>query len=113
MSSIDERVVEMRFKDSDFKAGIKRTLDSLGQLKKSLELKGATNGLENVKASASKFSLEGIAQTIEGIKEKFSSLSVVGIAALATLASKAVDVGLQMSRGRSEERRVGKESSCR
>lgn len=99
MSSIDERVVEMRFKDSDFKAGIKRTLDSLGQLKKSLELKGATDGLENVKASASKFSLEGIAQTIEGIKEKFSSLSVVGIAALATLASKAVDVGIQMSRG--------------
>src|SRR5690606_2031669 len=97
MSSIDERVVEMKFKDGDFKRGIKSALDSLGTLKEALSFKGATKGLDEVNGAAKKFSLEGISGALDTIMAKFNTLTVVGVAALATLTSKAVDFGLQMA----------------
>jgi len=96
MSNIDERVVQMKFDNSQFQKGVSDTNKSLGDLKKGLNLEGAAKGLEGVSSAASRFSLAGIASGVEGIASKFTAMSVVGLTALTNIANKAVNVGISL-----------------
>lgn len=98
MASIDERVVRISFDNADFERRISATLTSLEQLNKSLKLEGASKGLADVSAEASKFNLHGIADGIEGISKKFLAMSTIAITALANITGKAVDAGLQIAK---------------
>lgn len=98
MSTIDERIVEMTFKSADFVTGVSNAITALTGLKKSLNMKDAANGIDDVEKSASKFSLAGIASSVEGLASKFSALSVIGITALTNIVNKAVDAGLRVSK---------------
>jgi tape measure domain-containing protein len=98
MSSVDQRVVQMKFDNIEFQKGVKDTLTSLDQLNKGLKLEGATKGINDISTAASRFSLANIASGVENISDRFKALSVIGITALATIAQKAVNAGLQISR---------------
>jgi len=98
MSKIDERVVGMKFNNDQFQKGVSDTTSALDKLKRALNLDGVAKGLNDLDASGKNFSLAGIANGVEGIAGKFSAMSIVGITALASIASKAVDVGLQMAK---------------
>lgn len=84
MSGIDERVVEMKFNNGQFQNGIKTTMDSIANLTKSLQFKGATDGLDNV------------ANNVGFLGGKFSALSVTAIAALGTIVNAATNAGLSI-----------------
>ena len=43
--TIDERVVEMRFDNKQFESNVQTSLSTIEKLKKSLDMDGATNGL--------------------------------------------------------------------
>ena len=45
-TTIDERVVEMRFDNRQFEAGVKTSLSTLDKLKEGLDLDGAAKGLQ-------------------------------------------------------------------
>lgn len=97
MASIDDRVVEMTFRSSDFISGATRVLQALAQLKLGLNnLKGAGKGLDDLNAAGKNVHLEDIAKGVDGIASKFKALSVIGVTALATIASTAVSTGLRM-----------------
>lgn len=93
MSSIDERVVSMKFQNSGFLNGISSTLTALAKLKQSLDLKGAAKGLDGVNAAASKFPPAGLAAGLEGISAKFSALATIGITALSRITNAAITAG--------------------
>lgn len=95
-NSIDERVVEMTFNNREFQTAVKDTLSTLDQLNKGLKLEGASKGLNDVEATASKFSLAGIASSVSSIATKFQDLSVVAITAISSIVNKAVTAGLQV-----------------
>ena len=48
MSSIDERVVEMQFRNDQFEQGVKKSLISLENLKKGLNLDKSSKSLSNL-----------------------------------------------------------------
>jgi tape measure domain-containing protein len=96
MSGIDERVVEMKFLNSDFVKNVSGTVSALDKLKSSLQLKGATDGLDNLDAAGKRFSLAGIASGVETVASKFSALSIIGISALASITSRAVNAGVDL-----------------
>lgn len=98
MSSIDERVVQMKFDNTQFQSGVKSTATALDNLKKNLNLEGAAKGLQNLNAASKGFSLAGMASGIDSLVSKFSNLSIVGITALTNIANKAVNAGLQMAK---------------
>ena len=50
--TVDERVVEMRFDNKQFESNVQTSLSTIGKLKQSLDLRGASKGLENVSAAA-------------------------------------------------------------
>lgn len=93
MSSIDERVVSMKFDNAQFEAGIKTTLASLEALNKSLKMENAGKGLADLNAAGQKVQLGHIAHAVDGIAERFKAMSVVAITALATIAHQALVAG--------------------
>ena len=96
MSTIDERVVSMKFNNSQFESGVKTTMNSLSGLQKGLNLDGATKGLENLSLAGKNFSLAGMMSGIDGVSTKFMALATVGITALANITNKAVDAGRRL-----------------
>lgn len=96
MSSIDSRIVEMKFNNAQFEKGIKETTSSLEGLKKSLSLDGAKKGLENLQEVGKNFSLNSIANGIDNLASKFTALAGIGVVALGNIASQAIQTGLQM-----------------
>ncbi len=98
MPNIDDRVVAMSFENDKFENGVKQSINSINQLKSSLDFTGAGKGLENVQNQAGKFNLNHISDSVDSIKDKFSSLSVIGISALATLTNRAVDSGIELAK---------------
>lgn len=95
-TSIDEKIVAMKLNNSDFENNAKRSLGTLAALTKGLKLDGATKGIQNISAAAKGLNLDGVGSNVDQISSKFSALGVVGVTALATIANKAVNVGLNL-----------------
>jgi tape measure domain-containing protein len=55
MSSVDERVVQMKFENAAFQQGVQQTIMALERLNKSLQLQGAAKGLQGVSTVAQQF----------------------------------------------------------
>jgi len=55
MSSVDERIVQMKFENAAFQQGVQQTISSLERLNRSLQLQGAAKGLQGVSAVAQTF----------------------------------------------------------
>lgn len=94
MSSIDERVVQMKFDNSQFAKGVADTNSALDKLKQGLNLDASAKSLEGLNAAGSRFSLAGIAQGVQDLSSKFSALGVIGVTALANIANRAVNAGM-------------------
>jgi tape measure domain-containing protein len=95
-SKVDDRIVNMKFNNAQFEKGVADTSKSLGDLKKGLTFTGLGKGIGDIAGALKGLSFDGLAQGVQGIASKFSSLSVIGVTALANIANKAIDVGLQM-----------------
>ena len=73
-TTVDERVVEMRFDNKQFEANVQTSLSTLDKLKRSLNLEGAAKGLENVNTAAQKCDMTPLTNAVETVKVKFSTL---------------------------------------
>ena len=73
MSSIDERVVQMQFQNSQFEKGVKESILSLEKLKESLKLEEAAAGLKKLQEAGDSFSLVKISEDVDGLSERFSA----------------------------------------
>lgn len=98
MSSIDERVVQMKFENSLFERGVSTTLSTLQRLKQALRMDGAKNGIEDVSNSAKRFSMANMASAVQDMSNRFGIMGVAGVTAIATIANRAVSAGLQMAK---------------
>ena len=94
--TVDERVVEMRFDNSQFEKNVSTTMSTLDKFKQKLNLSGASKGLDEINASARKVDMSVLGNGIETVKAKFSALQVMGVTALANLTNSAVNAGRRM-----------------
>lgn len=94
-TTIDERVVEMRFDNKQFERNIQTSLSSLDKLKKSLNLEGAAKGLETVNDAANKCSgnMSPLSNAVETVRVRFSALEVMAITALQNITNSALAAG--------------------
>ena len=95
MSSIDNRIVQMQFENSQFEKGIKESLKTLDDLEKKLEFKDAERGLAALQKAGDSFSLATMADGIDKIGEKFSVIGIIGKRVLENLTDSAVRMGEQ------------------
>ena len=80
MNEIDNRVVEMRFDNNQFEAGVSQTLQSLDRLRDGLNLEGAVRGIDS------------ISDGIGTLNDKFGLVGMIGMQAMQKIAGEIVDV---------------------
>lgn len=93
---VDDRVVEMRFDNRQFEAGVRTSMSTLDKLKRSLKLTEATKGLEDLNATAKKTDFSPLSNGVETVRAKFSALQVMGVTALANITTAAVHAGARI-----------------
>lgn len=83
--TIDQRVVEMRFDNQHFEKNVATSMSTLERLKKSLNLSGASKGLENISAAAKNNNLGLLGSAAEQVGVRFSAMQVAGMTAISRL----------------------------
>ena len=96
-TTIDQRVVEMRFDNKQFESGVSQTMSTLDKLKQGLNLNGATKGLENVDAAAKKVNLSGIGNAVETVGLKFNAMYTIADQALRNITNSAYNAGKRIA----------------
>jgi len=96
-TTIDEKVVEMRFDNKQFEAGVQTSLSTLDKLKKGLNLNGAAKGLENINGAARKCDMSTLGKSVEAVKMKFSALEVMAMTALGNITNSALNAGKRIA----------------
>ena len=92
-TTIDQRVVEMRFDNKQFESATAQSMSTIDRLKQKLNFKDAGKGLEGVSAAAKKVDMNSLAKGVESVQVKFSSLQVIATTALANITNAAVNAG--------------------
>lgn len=92
-TTIDERVVEMRFDNKQFEQNVQTSLSTIDKLKRSLNLTGAAKGLEDVNTAAQKCNMSPLTNAVETVRVRFSALEVMAITALQNITNSALAAG--------------------
>ena len=91
--TIDERVVEMRFDNKQFEQNVQTSISSIEKLEKSLNLKGASKGLEDVNVAAKNCNMTPLSNAVETVKMRFSALEIMAMTALSNITNSALNAG--------------------
>lgn len=90
---IDEKVVQMRFDNSNFESNVQTSLGTIGRLKQSLNFSNSSKSLENIGDAAKSVNMSPLSNAVETVKNKFSGLEVIAVTALANITNSAVNAG--------------------
>lgn len=93
MSSIETRVLNMKFNNQQFEAGCKKTLETLDSLNKALNFSGAAKGLATLGTQMAKISFDGMATGIAAIEKRFSAMGIAGMTVIQDLVRSAESAG--------------------
>ena len=94
---IDEKVVEMRFDNRQFEQNISTTMTSIGKLKQSLNLTGATKGLESIDYAAKKVDMSTLSNAAEVVGLKFNAMYTIADQALRNITNSAMNAGKRIA----------------
>ena len=95
-TTVDSRVVEMRFDNKQFETNVQTSISTLEKLKKSLNLSKASENLKGIDEAAKKVDMSGLSKSIDTVRSRFSALQVIGTTALANITNTAVNAGKRM-----------------
>ena len=91
--TIDSKVVEMQFDNKQFESNVATSMSTLDKLKRSLNMDGATKGLENIHDAAKNVNMSGLSGAVENVRIKFSALEVMAVTALTNITNSAINAG--------------------
>ena len=95
-STVDNRVVQMKFDNKDFESNVGTSLKSLKTLNENLKMTDGTTGFNNLAKAAKGVTLDTLASSVESIQSRFSALGVIGMTALQNITNSAIETGKQM-----------------
>ena len=90
--TVDNRVVEMQFKNAEFERGINQTITSLNSLEKALNINTKSLDMSGVQREMNNLNLSKITQAVEALSDRFSNLGVIGMTVLQRLTNNAIDL---------------------
>lgn len=93
-TTIDNRVVEMRFDNAQFEKNASQSISTLERLKQALKFnKSDTSGFDKLEKSAKSLKLDSISDSVDKISGRFSNLGIVGVTALQRITNSAINAG--------------------
>ena len=90
---IDQKVVEMKFDNSNFERNVKTSMNTLEKLNSALDVTGSTKALEELGSASNHLASSGLASTIGEVGNKFKALETIAVGALLKIGSQAVETG--------------------
>ena len=97
MSSVDNRVVQMKFDNRQFESGVKTTINSLDKLKNSLNIDSAARSLSKLEGYGRTLSVS-VSSSVDGISDRLSALGVIGSTVLSNLTTSAMNMASKISK---------------
>lgn len=95
-TTIDEKVVEMRFDNQQFEKNASTTMSTLESLKKSLNFSNAAKSMDSISSAAKNCDFSPLSSAVSSIQAKFSALDVIAVAALTNITNSAVNAGKRL-----------------
>ena len=93
---VDTNVVEMQFDNRNFEKNAAESMSTLDKLKKKLNFKGCSDGLDEIGRAAKKADLLPLQRGAEAVKVKFSALEVVAMTALSRITNSVITAGKKL-----------------
>lgn len=97
-TTVDQEVVQMRFDNRQFEAGVAQTLNSLENLKESLNFKGAVKGLNSIENVSRTVKLDAVSNAVETVKLKFDALEIIATTSLVKMTNSAMLAGKKIAK---------------
>lgn len=92
-TTVDTRVVEMKFDNKNFETNVSQTMRTCEKLKNSLNFKGTSKGLDELSKATKNVRFDGMTKGIDTVKMKFSALQVVAATALSRITNSVITAG--------------------
>ena len=96
-NSIDERVVQLEFQNSNFEKNISQSISSLEALEKSLSFSGMKDGLGDIANSIRNIDTSQAASSVDGLSSRFSGLQAIATGALLAIGAKVTELATNMA----------------
>ena len=90
---VDNKVVEMRFDNRDFEKNVSKSMSTLSKLKQSLNLSGASKGIEKISSAAKNVTLTPLTSAVETVGLKFNWMYTMADQALRNITNSAYYTG--------------------
>ena len=94
--TIDNKAVEIDFRNKRFEQNVSTSLSSIEKLKKSLNFDGMAKGFDDLGKSASNLNFSSVGDAIETVKVRFSALQVFAVSAIKKISDAAIDMGVNL-----------------
>lgn len=95
-TTIDQRVVEMGFDNSQFERGVSQSISTLDRLKAALNLDGAGKSLNEISDAGKNFNLDGMSSAVDKVSDKFSAFETIATGALLRIGAQAENIGIKL-----------------
>ena len=95
-TTVDQRIVEMRFDNKQFEQNVSTSMSTLDKLKEKLGFKGATKGLQDVGAAAKNVDMSHLGNAVETVGLKFNAMYSIADQALRNITNSAMQAGTKM-----------------
>ena len=97
MSSIDERIVKMRFDNSQFEQGVTKTTSLLDKLKTSFNLDKSVESIGQVDKAVSGINFNPLTAGLKSTQSGFNAMGVVAFSVLNRMTNVAIDAGTKIA----------------
>ena len=95
-TTVDSRVVEMRFDNKQFESNVQTSMSTLQKLKQSLNLTGASKGLEQINAAAKSNNVGALGAAAETVGLKFNAMWTIADQTLRNITNRVEQAGERM-----------------
>ena len=90
-TTVDERVVKMEFENKNFEKNAKKTINTINDLKKSLDFEDSAKSLDEVTKAAKDVDMSQLSKNVETVQARFSTMQVVAMTALSNITNSAIE----------------------
>ena len=91
--TIDKKVVEMFFDNSQFETNVATSMSTLDKLKNALNFSKSSTGLDGLGRAVKNVSFDGMTSGIDTVASKFKALDVVAFTTIQRMTNAAIDAG--------------------
>ena len=92
-ATIDTKVVEMKFDNSEFDKNIQSSMQSLDKLDKALNAQTDTSKMSKLQGAVKNVDFSSMYAAIDTINDRFSTMGIIGMTVISRLTNAAMDMG--------------------